>query len=180
MKKHTIILIGIAGCLISCQPQSGPTRRVTTIDTVFTTAYSEFYGAHYQLLHRNVLSLDLYSQGLTFDSLGKINGQGTNLYLSDIFIPLEDSTLRSCTYTVDTTGQNFTTLPGMNIDGGVTGAYLLLVNTDNTDPVSKIYYFTSGTFTIQHEGDTTDIDFHLVTEDKQTFDATYRGVIQTK
>lgn len=180
MKKNTIILLGIMECLISCQPQGGPSHRVTTIDTVFTSAYSEFYGAYYEMLPQNVMSLDLYSHGLTFDSLGKIHGQGTNLYLSDIFIPLEDSTLQSRTYMVDTTGQAFTTLPGMKIDGNVTGAYLILVNTDNTDPVSKIYYFSSGIFTIYNEGDTANIDFHLTTEDKQTFDATYRGVIQTK
>lgn len=180
MKQRLIIILVLAVAMMSCHPQSGPTRRVTTIDTIFTTAYSEFYGAHYELLPQNVLSLDLYTQGLTFDSLGSIHGQGSNLYFSDIFLSTEDSTLRSCTYTIDTTGAVNTTLHGMNFEGGVTGAYLLLVNTETAERVSKIYYFKSGSFSVQNEGDTTDIEFHLVTDDKQTFDATYRGVILTK
>lgn len=180
MKHHLLILLTLTGIFLGCNPQNGPTHRIPPIDTVFSTAISEFYGAHYELIHQNVLSLDLYSHGLTFDSLGTIHGQGTNLYLSDIFVPTGDSTLRSHTYTIDTTGQAFTTLPGMEFEGGITGAYLLQVNTGTTERVNKIYYLQSGSFTVQNEGDTTEIVFHFVTNDKQTINATYRGVMQAK
>ncbi len=176
--KHNIILIAALAALLSACTSGNtpdPVKRLRA-DTVFTMAQVEAYGAHYPGLERNVFSLDLYSKGLNLDS-GYIQGTGTNLYFSDIFLPTTATGLCEGEYRLDTTAQAFTTLPGVDFEGNITGAYLLLVQESS---LAKIYLFRSGTFTLRQEGDTTQMDFHLVTDDQQTYNATFRGILELK
>jgi hypothetical protein len=167
-------LVGLACLAISCTPKNSPVyRQSLSIDTVFTQAYAKHYGKHYAGLERQVFSLDLYSDGLTLDNNNRLQGTGTNLYFSDIFV--NSDLLESGTYTVDSTADAHTALSAMDFEGEITGTYLLMVNEGN---VEKIYLFPSGHFNIDFVEDTCVMDFHLLTTDKQTYDATFRGVIK--
>lgn len=177
LKHHLALIAGFAAFLSACTPGNtpDPVKRLR-VDTVFTMAQVEAYGTHYPGLEKNVFSLDLYSKGLNLDS-GYIQGIGTNLYFSDIFLPTATSGLSEGEYRLDTTAQAMTVLPGMDFEGNISGAYLLLIQESS---LAKIYLFRSGTFTLRQEGDTAQMDFHLVTDDQQTYDATFRGILELK
>ncbi len=168
--KNRIFIFFLPLFFIACQqPNSPSTQRVTRIDTVFTQAYFTQYGHYYQGLDCEVLSLDFYSDGLSLNG-DTIEGTGTNLYLSDVFVPANQ--LEAAEYKVDTTAAVHTALSGMSFEGRVTGAYLLLVNDSQ---VEKIYLFPTGTFIVWYEDELCNVEFHLVTPDQQTYDAVYRG-----
>lgn len=172
--KH-LLPIFLIGLCVACHPYNPPTPSpVIPVDTVMTRAKYKAYGTYYKRLDKNVFSLDLYSAGLQNDSLGYIVGSGTNLYLSDILLPDSVHSLQPGTYTLDTTAAAYTFLPGMNIDGGISGTYLLLIN---EDAVKQIYYFTSGTFTLAMRGDTADMTFHLLSDKKKIYNASFSGIL---
>ena len=157
--------------MVSCQQRNTPSSqsRSVRIDTLFTTAYAKSYGTYYKGLERQVMSLDLYSEGLTLHK-DTISGTGVNLYLSDIF--LDTDFLEEGDYTVDSTANSHTALSAMSFEGSVTGTYLLLINDSKLE---KMYLFPSGTFRVRYEDDVCHIAFHLLTGDKQTYDAVFRG-----
>ncbi len=133
--KKILYFIGAAMAgLVSCSPKGGRQPEAAVVyDTLFTLALQEQHGAYYADggLENNVVSLDLYSENLSLNKQGRIEGTGTNLYFSDIFLPPTDSTLLVGTYLSDTTGSAFTFLPGKSFRGNFTGAYLLSI-TDGT------------------------------------------------
>jgi len=176
MKKYLVSLVFFP-CLffVACQSMSSPSeRKVVTVDTVFTQAYSKCYGAYYPSLDRQVFSLDLYSRGITLSG-DTLCGTGTHLYFSDIFLPSEMDSLSEGTYRVDTTGSAFSALSGQYFEGNITGATLLLWK---EAILQSVYLFPTGSLSLRQQGDTSVMEFHLKTQDAQTFDATYRGVIQ--
>lgn len=161
--------------LIACKPYSSPSpRKVLAVDTVFTSGQAEAYGRYYSNLERNVCSLTLVSQGITIHG-DTLSGTGSELVFTDIFLPLETDTLPEGTYRVDSTAAAFSALSALEFEGAVTGTYLLLL-ADGLP--QRLYMFPSGSFTLRQWEDTTDMEIHLQTLDSQTFDATFRGVIQ--
>ena len=173
MKHNLLILIALVA-LSACHPVNPPTPKPLPIEATLTLAKQKHYGQFYHNLPRSVFSLDFYSVGLSFDSLDYVQGSGINLYFSDIFMDPEATTLADGTYILDSVASPFTFLPGMNIDGGITGAYVLLLQEAE---LKKIYYVTSGSFTLATRGDTTDFSCHLMLDSKQSYDATYSGVL---
>jgi len=170
MKKIGLILLPVL--LAACTPKNPVTP--TVLATELTQGILAFYGAYYQGLPQNVVALDLYSKDLTFDSLGYIRGSGTNLYLSDIFLPLTDKTPAEGVYRCDTTGAEGTFLPGMDFDGNPTGTYLLQIA---NNAISRIILCSDSSFVLTREGDTTDIRFNLMSG-RQQYKVHYRGVLQ--
>ncbi len=166
-----ILILGLVGC-------TKPNREVSDIqsETVLDKGRTIFYGDYYaeEGIAHNVVDMDLLSARLDYDSVGRITGTGTNLYFSDIFLHSTDTLLPAGVYTADTTAAVGTFLPGMNYEGGVSGAYLLHI-TDNA--VTKIILIERGTFTLSYEGTETHIDFDLVTEHRQTYKGTFHGVL---
>lgn len=162
--------------LCACSPNTNsPTaRRVTSIDTIFMQAVAKVHPSYYKGLDCNVISLDLYSKGIEIHG-DTLMGTGSNLYFSDIFVPSVDSMLPEHTYRLDSVAAAYNALPAMEFEEHITGSYLVLWQDAG---IGKVYLFPSGTFSIKNEGDTTNMEFHLQTADKQTFDATYRGVVR--
>ncbi len=131
MRYHLTILFSLALIITSCRPNNnGQQRSVVVYDTVFNYCIEDLYGAFYGKggLESNVVSLDLYSDGLTIGKQGIMEGSGTNLYFSDIFLDKKDTVLAAGYYTADTTGKPGTFLPGTRYEGNFTGAYLLRVD----------------------------------------------------
>ena len=127
--KTTLLFFSV--CLVACSPRSQrQAEPAVAYDTLFTTCYQTSHGAYYTDggLENNVVSLDLYSEGLTLNNQGMIEGTGTNLYFSDLFLPDSIRYLLPGTYTSDTTGNVFTFLPGTSFQGNFTGAYLLSIS----------------------------------------------------
>ncbi|MBR1808943.1 MAG: membrane lipoprotein lipid attachment site-containing protein [Paludibacteraceae bacterium] len=141
------LLLAVAGCSAPARPEKKDIGEHS-----FNKAYVKFYGAHYTSrgIKNNVIDLDLYSEGLGLDSTGHIAGTGTNLYISDIFLPAADSTLTPETYLCDTTGAEYTFLPGVNYDSNISGAYILRI-TDGT--LAAFTVFDDGEFRVEQAGD---------------------------
>ena len=171
MKKALYIFTGVL--LAACTPKNNPVKP-SVLETELTQGTMAFYGQYYHGLAQNVVSLDLYSKEITFDSLGYIQGNGTNLYLSDIFLSLSDTVPAMGTYLCDTTATEGTFLPGIDFEGNPTGTYLLQIQ---DAAISKIILCSDSSFVLSRDGDTTDIRFHLIS-DKQQYDVHYRGVLK--
>lgn len=172
MRNHLLILLLVSLC--ACQRTNYiPAQRVST---EFNRCYIRYHAAYYDTtrIAAHVLSLDLYSDGLDLDSTRKhMQGTGTNLYLSDVFIPNEQTTLPAGTYVADTTGLPMTFLPGKDFEGTPNGAYILLVANNE---VGSITLCTDSTMAVIYEKDTLDIRFRLRKTDKRIYQAHYRGI----
>ncbi len=174
MKKLLYITILLA-CLVGCT-RSREVNPQTASDTKLDKGRCIFYGDYYaeEGITHNVVDMDLLSKHLSYDSVGRIVGTGTNLYISDIFIHPTDTLLPEGTYFADSTAKRQTFLPGMNYEGGVSGAYLLHI-TDNA--VQKIILIEEGKFTLRYEGNMTHIEFDLKTDTRETYKGTFQGVL---
>ncbi len=172
--KRTIYICALLLCLMACQekhkPQVQPLKSETQLDKGRCIFYGDYY-AEEGIAH-NVVDMDLLSKGLSYDSVGRIVGTGTNLYFSDIFLHATDTLLPAGVYTTDTTAAVGTFLSGMDYEGGVSGAYLLHI-TDNA--VMEIILIEKGTFTLRYEGEKTHVDFDLVTTEGQAYKGTFDG-----
>lgn len=179
MKKLLIALLPLTLLLASCGNTAQPEKKPIG-DTRFLKAYACFYGAHYadRGIAQNVFDLDLYSAGIDLDSTHHIVGTGSNLYFSDIFVSPSDNTLQPATYLSDTTGTEFTFLPGVDYEGNISGAYILQI-TDGK--LTSYTIFDEGTFTLLNDGDTAHINVSLKYRDQRltkTYEAEYHGVIE--
>ncbi len=168
--------MGILLCLASCQDSHNPQVKPLQSETKLDKGRCVFYGDYYaeEGILYNVVDMDLLSAGLSYDSVGRIVGTGTNLYISDIFLHSTDTLLPAGIYTADTTATVRTFLPGMDYEGGVSGAYLLHI-VDNA--IMKIILIEKGIFTLSYEGSTTHIEFDLMTENHQSYKGTFHGTL---
>lgn len=145
--------------LLLCGCQKPAPSKPVTVASEFTACYAELYGQAYDSVSQDVLALDLYSEGLDLNKQGKIEGTGTNLYISDIFTDAGDSpwvksdgrlTLRagidSLCFRSDSLPAAGTFLPGMDFEGNPTGIYLLTI-ADNA--VAGIQVLDSGRFVLR-------------------------------
>lgn len=177
MKRLLYIVPIVCLWLSACTPNPPePTPQPDVFDYGSITSYGAYYAE--TGLPNNVYMLDVYTHELRLNREGFIEGSGRNLCLSDIFTPPTDSTLQAgVTYVTDTTGEAGTFLPGQNFDGNINGAYLL----DITDgKVTNITLFQSGTFALHYDGDTTCIDFELLTTSKKAYKASCRAILPYK
>ena len=167
-------LLAIAVCSCSQNTPVGPRPQVAS---EFVTGIEEDYGKYYDSVAHQVAALDLYSEGLTLDSLQRYQGSGTNLYISDIF--LKDSLLEVGAYRSDTTLEAFTFLPGKNFEGNPTGIYVVQVEKGKAFAVTV---YTEGTMEVKQVHDSTDITFHfpLQSAQKKEYTAHFRGILQHK
>ena len=74
--------------LMGCLPQTNRPEAATYAKDMHTT-YLQYFGAYYaqEGLPQVACALDCYSDGLKLTMKGVIEGSGTNLYISDIFLP---------------------------------------------------------------------------------------------
>lgn len=177
MKQHLIILLTLF-ILVGCNPNT-PSNKKTIGETSFDKAYSKSYGIHYagRGVEQQVTDLAIYSEKLDLDSTGTIIGSGTNLYLSDIFLPSTEKHLLEGKYLSDTTGNAYTFLPGVDYDGNISGAYLL--NIENGNLINYII-FESGSYIVEQYADTTQINFTLKYNEygmQKLYEAIFRGII---
>jgi len=176
--NHLIIaLVACLFCIAACRPTPGHTPTASSqYDSVMVTAVEEMHGAYYQSggLEQNVVSLDLYSDGIKLNKKGYMTGTGTNLYFSDIFLGQPDSILIAGEYTSDTTGVANTFLPGLYYGGNFTGAYLLRVEDGQLTAYALI---KEGKMVVECQDDSTFITFEGKLTSGKSYKAQYRGLL---
>lgn len=177
MKKLKYIFLIII-VLAACNPHShnnepNINKTIADYDSVYLIADVQWHKQFYPLLERQLFSIDLLSDGLSFDSTHHIVGTGCNLYLSDIFLPINQTYLQNGTYTIDTTAGNFTFLPYMNFEGEITGCYLLDIQENK---IQRIIGFTAGKMQLSYiNKENIHIDLSLYTADSTHYHAIYQG-----
>ena len=188
MKKLLPLIVLVA--LAACNPKKTYVSPNIFPDR-YTSGWEERHGRCYDSIPCAVVSLDLYSEGLTLDTTTRrMQGTGYNLYLSDIFVP--GDTLALGEYTsltlnsqlsirlqpivrglaeIRTLNYPFTFLPGRDFEGTPHGAYLLKI--ENGKLISY-QLFDSGSFTVQDTtGGLTRLSFTLVYTNAENRSATY-------
>jgi hypothetical protein len=156
-----------------------------SLDTVLTSGRLEYYGQYYKKegIDYDVVSLDLYSKGLGLNDEGVMEGVGTNLYISDIFVPnawLEkdkpQSVLPEGTYESDSTANLMHFLRGLDYDGNYGGSYVLLMGEKNYE----VLPITIATMTVSYIGDTLVLDGRAeLLNRRQPYPFHYRNVLPT-
>ncbi len=168
--RYGLLLVVL--CFMQCRESVTTTTKQR--ESHYDKGQAVFYGAYYaeEGVEQNVVALDMYSKGLSLDSAGYMVGSGVNLYISDIFLPEQDSFLVETTYVSDTTGNVFTFLPGVNYEGQISGAYVLEV-TDGA--LSSAEVFPEGSFNVVSKEDSVFIEFLLKNEAGKKYAADFKG-----
>ena len=126
--KYSILAL-MSAVLTGCYTPHPPIT-YQTLDTLLTSGQLEYYGAFYKALgvDYDVISLDLYSKGLGLNADGMMEGVGTNLYISDIFISTATpSASKTSDYLIEDTYQSDSVpelshfLRGLDYDGSYGG-----------------------------------------------------------
>ena len=162
MYRFALFIASFLILLTACQPSSTPSKPITHASE-FTSCYLENYAQAYDSLPLHVYALDLYSDGLSLNEQGKIEGTGTNLYISDMFIVPNHTpwtiqnghiSLQTASDTIllqsDSIPSACTFLPGMDFEGNPTGIYLLSI-VDNA--IAGIQVLDSGMFILSSTAD---------------------------
>lgn len=183
---HIILLFAVlsVSCLTSCHRSYTPIV-YQSLDTVLTSGRLEYYGQYYKKegIDYDVVSLDLYSKGLGLNDEGVMEGVGTNLYISDIFVPnawLEKdkplSVLPEGIYESDSTANLMHFLRGLDYDGNYGGSYVLLMGEKNYE----VLPITIATMTVSYIGDTLVLDGRAeLLNRRQPYPFHYRNVLPT-
>lgn len=165
----------LAGLLVGCRPHYNTPSEKSLYASDMRKAYLQYYGTYYaeEGLPQKVYALDCYSEGLRLNLQGRIEGSGTNLYISDLFADPSLEGLPAGTYTSDTTGAPLTFLPGTAYEDQFSGAYLLSIEDGHLMAYTLL---PQGTLTVSYEGDTAVLHFEGTTSQKTAYKADYRGV----
>ncbi|HNX89152.1 MAG TPA: hypothetical protein PKH58_08725 [Paludibacteraceae bacterium] len=157
--------------LAACDTESPVKPYVYENEPEFTWGYGAFYGKYYSNYNQNnnVLSLNLFTSGLTLNENNELTGTGQYLILEDVFVSPQDSMLAAGTYTLAESGEPFTFFSGSKFEDNneevPSGAYMYYVEADESK--SKIVYIKEGTFTVSRQGaENYSIDIQFRTNEK--------------
>ena len=174
MKRNLYIfgLIGLLG-LASCSPNKPYVYR--GFPKEYNLAYEEIYGHCYDSVPYAVVTLDLYSEGLTMDQNHRIKGTGYNLYLSDIFVL--DSLLATGEYrSIPSTDvpAPYTFLQGREYEGMPHGMYILNIADDK---IQSIQVLDSGMFAYRNDSLLFTLYYRNVYGYRATYTCSYAGTL---
>lgn len=180
MKHANILYLCMLCLLVSCKQPSHRPDQPTLYASEFTSGQMKLYGAFYAdaALDNNVVSLDLFSNGLRLDILsGYMKGTGTNLFFSDIFLPPTDSLLLPGDYVASSTGEPFTFLPGTDFEGNFTGSYLLDIAEDQLAHYALV---PEGTLHVERDGDVWTFSFAGKRSNGIAYTASFSGKLRIR
>jgi len=169
----TLKLLPLIFLLSACAGHNDPvSQKDNSADTVFTQSRVRTYARYYNGLDFKVVSLNLFSEGLSPDN-DSLHNTGTNLYFSDIFIDTAATAIPAAEYALDSVPALHSALPALYFDGLLTGSCLIRMR---DGAVEDLTLFSGGKFSVSYDGDTAVMDFRLETAEKRTYHATYRGI----
>ena len=166
-----IIFIFLSVLLASCKTDTPNPPYVYENEPEFTWGYAQFYGNYYSNynLNNNVLTVNLFTDGLSVNENNELVGTGQYLILEDVFVAPLDSVLTAGTYTISAGGEPLTFFSGIKYEENnqevPSGAYIYYIEQDVSK--SKIVYIKDGTFTVSRQGISGySIDCRFVTNEK--------------
>lgn len=180
-----IVLLPLALLLSACRTPNTPVAPAKYASE-FTSGQLEYYGAYYEKagLRSDVWAIDLYSDGLRLSTAGYMEGTGTNLYFSDLFLAPQDSCSTdvfvsdtALVFVSDTTGQPGTFLPGTYYEGNFTGAYLLLVEDGQ---LAGYTLLKEGTLTLYKRGQSYHLTFAGKTTAGKAYECLFDGTLRLR
>jgi len=180
MKNYFVFVFVVLGAVSSCVIQPSPPYVYNT-NPLYTWGYAEYYGAYYAQNGNpnNVISLSLFSDSLTINSIGNLVGTGQYLYLENIYIPATEVFLPAGTYTVNKSGNAFTITPGIKdtVDNQVypIGAYISYF--EGNTAMSKMNLITDGSMVVTVSGDNYSINCNFVTADKKVLNGSFSALL---
>lgn len=179
---YWLLLILPAISLTGCYTPRSPIH-YQALDTLLTSGRLEYYGAFYEAegIGYDVVSLDLYSKGLGLNDKGVMEGVGTNLYISDIFLSTATPSAKTASdylpadlYVSDSVAMLTHFLRGLDYDGNYGGSYVLLMGESGY----KVYPITEGEMTVHYIGDTLVLDGRASLQGlKQIYPFHYRDIL---
>jgi len=130
---------------------------------LYADGWINSYGQYYANIPYNVLSLQLFTEGMLNEKKDAIVAPGQYLFIEDILVPLSDSTLVPGLYTASKNYEPYTFYPGevyrADSVNQILGAWIYYVEEEYGRSVRKL--ITEGSFTFDSSG----IRFDLTTAD---------------
>lgn len=169
--RYLFVVSVLVAAMAGCKHNNTPVPQQET-DGMLVSGRLEYYGAFYRAegIDYDVISLDLYSKGVWLNSEGRMEGTGTNLYISDIFVPAvstEPSKPSDCllagTYYSGSTAQEMHFLRGVDYDGNYGGSYVLL----KSESGYSVLPITAGEMTVAYSGDRLVLEGQVTLEGKK-------------
>lgn len=179
MKIAGFFLCVLVALLVSCKGGEPNPPYVYEANPHYSFGYAEFFGPYYSRYgnQNNVVSLSLFSDSLKINDEGKLTGYGQYLFLEDIFISPNSTTLPIGTYTIDTTTVKGTVAPGINdtIDSEVYTLGATISYFEKNANKSTLKRITSGTFKLTKAGTVVTITCDFKTSDQKELKGTFTG-----
>jgi len=183
MKKIKILIILFAGLLVSCKGYEPTPPYIYNANPKYTWGYAEFYGAYYAQygIPNNTLSLSLFSDSLSINDEGALQGTGQYLFLEDVFIAPADTKLPNGKYTISKTevADPKTFYAGKNdtIDGEIypIGAYISYYEENSAKSILKLISEGSFTVTRSRDSEIYTIVCDFITSDSLKLKGTFTG-----
>lgn len=174
----SILLVTLALTFVSCAPGAQPPY-VYEATPVYTTAKAVYYGNYYPGHEMNVLSLELFSEGMLDEEGGIISdAAGQRLYFQDIFIPSGENKLLPGEYIASKEGEIFSFIPGekLKIDNISTTVGARIYYSESNPYYSTTKLIPSGSFSVEPGK----ITFDLKTENGLSLKGSFNGEIEYK
>jgi hypothetical protein len=177
MKKIYLLILLFPILLTSCNGGEPPLAYAYNANPVYTKGYVQFYGAEYAGYgnNNNILSVSLFSDSLTINSEGALEGTGQYLFLEDVYIAPTDTMLPIQTYTVSDIHEPYSVSPGKNdtVDSEVFPIGATISYYEENTSKSKLKFIKEGTFTVTKFGSYFNVTCNFKTDDKKNLKGSF-------
>ena len=177
--KKIILLVSFFAFLLSSCKYEPVVQYAYNVNPKYSWGYVEFFGKEYADygITNNLLSVSLFSDSLSIDSVGSLQGLGQFLFLEDMYVAPTDTLLPVATYTISNSHEAYTVSPGKNDTVGTEvfpiGAYISYYEANASK--STLKFITEGTFTVSRLGINYTIVCNLKTDDKKALKGAFYG-----
>jgi hypothetical protein len=177
--KKIILLLSVFACLFASCKYEPVVLYTYNANPKYSWGYVEFFGKEYADygITNNVLSVSLFSDSLSIDSVGSLQGLGQFLFLEDVYVAPTDTLLPVATYTISNSHEAYTVSPGKNDTVGAEifpiGAYISYYEANASK--STLKFISEGTFTVSRLGANYTIVCNLKTADKKALKGAFYG-----
>lgn len=177
MKKACLLILFLPILLSSCNGGDPPVPYVYNTNPLYTWGYAQFYGAEYIDYgnNNNILSVSLFSDSLSINKEGALEGTGQYLFLEDVYIAPTDTMLPVQTYTISDSHEPYTVSPGKNdtVDAQVFQIGATISYYEENASKSKLKLIKEGSFTVTRFGSYHTINCNFKTDDKKVLKGSF-------
>lgn len=175
---HTLILVCIL-VLVSCKGPEPSSPYVYEPNPHYAWGYAQFFGAYYNWTgnKNNVITVSLFSDSLSTNDQGSLQGFGQFLYLEDVFVATKDTKLPVGIYKIDNSGDINTITPGIldTIDNEVYTLGATISYYEENVSRSTLKLISEGTITVTRGKNNYTLICDLKTSDKKELKGSFTG-----